>query len=187
MAEYDFDHPKWVKKNNKSFRIFDHDKDGKVDYYEFTKMLRDVKEACKPSKEELKIAYEIIDDIAKELGIEEGNPGVGIEEWVASRSKFGVEEIAREKRGEPMKFKSFQKALFGIMDTNKDDHLSLEELTVVCKIHAEATDAQCKNAFDILDKNQNGEISCEEFVDTYFEMFFSINDINLFGDGYMES
>ena len=187
MAEYDFNHPNWIQKSQRTFRMFDRNRDGKVDYNEFTKVLRDIEGACKPSKEEMIIAYEIVDDITKEIGIGSNDPGISMEEWVARLQRFGAEEIARGKCGEPLKFKRFHSALFNIVDTNKDGHLSLEELTVMCKIHVDATDAQCKNAFDTLDKNHNGEISRKEYVDTYFELFFSINNINLYGNNFIDS
>ena len=95
--EYDFDHPKWIKKAKRTFTMFDmNSKDGRVDYQDFTSMLRDVAAICKPSKAELENAYRILEKIANEIGIGPNDMGQNLEEWIEATRKFGTAELARE-------------------------------------------------------------------------------------------
>ena len=158
-------------------------KDGIVDFLDFSSMLRDVA-VCNPSKAELDNAYEILTSIAIELGFGPNKPGLNVNQWIVAKQKFGIAELARNKRGEPMLFKAFHSVMFDIVDTNKDGWVTLEEFTVMCQAHARVDDAKCKIAFDIIDQNKDGVLSRKEYVDTYFDFFFSNNDINLFGDNH---
>ena len=106
VIEYDFNHPKWIKKATRTFAMFDmNSKDGRVDYQDFSSILRDVAAMCKPSKAELENGYRILEKAAKEIGIGPNDMGLNLEEWIEGTRKFGTAELAREARGEPMMFK----------------------------------------------------------------------------------
>ena len=185
MSVYDFNHPIWIKKARKAFKMFDQNKDGRVDFEEFTSMVKSV-QVCNPTKEEYEIALSTVSKAANEIGMFPDKPGLTIEEWVTNFGNFGANELAREKRGEQMLFKKAQKAFFNIVDMNKDGHVSLEELSIWLKAHAKVGDDAVKIAFDVIDIDKNGEISEEEFVTTYHDFWFSTKIINLFGDAFEE-
>ncbi|XP_064399153.1 luciferin-binding protein-like [Halichondria panicea] len=71
-------------------------------------------------------------------------------------------------------------ALFDVIDTNGDGHISVEEFKVYLKVVAPGvTEDQDKHAFDVIDADKNGEISREEFLAAAEDFFIGVEETEL--------
>ena len=64
-----------------------------------------------------------------------------------------------------------------------DGFVSRDELAVWLKLHIPSCqEKNVDNAFQTIDANKDGKISAQEFVDCYFDFWYSTKMINLFGN-----
>ncbi len=71
-------------------------------------------------------------------------------------------------------------ALFDVIDTNGDGHISVEEFKVYLKVVApDVTEDEAKHAFDVIDADKNGKISWEEFLAAVEEFFCGVEETEL--------
>ena len=99
-------------------------------------------------------------------------------EKAARQVSDAILSMSREERTAMVR--NIHGPLFGIIDTNNDGLISLEEFKVFFYvITPESSEADIVNSFSLVDKDRNGEISQEEFLSAAEDFFNGVEETDV--------
>ena len=115
--------------------------------------------------------YDALREFWREAGIVPGKK-MTKDEMVSHWCQFAERELKRKHSGEETVQRKACIAMFEVIDTNDDGTLSLKELTTFLKAWGhDKTVAETE--FKIIDKNKNGKIEKEEYLDYCHKFWLS--------------
>ena len=154
----------------------DINKDGFISREDYEIMSKRLTEYSKVTEEQAKRIHDTVLVIADSIKLT-GDTKYPVEQFAAKISQAILGSTPENNRGGLHKSHN---ALFDVIDTNNDGHISVEEFKVYLKVVApDVTEDQAKHAFDVIDANKNGEISREEFLAAAEEFFCGVEETEL--------
>ena len=154
----------------------DINKDGFISREDYEIMSKRLTEYSKVTEEQAKKICDAVLVIADSIKLT-GDTKYPVEQFAAKISQAILGNTPEKNRGG---LQNSHNALFDVIDTNGDGHISVEEFKVYLKVVApDVTEDQAKHAFDVIDANKNGEISREEFLAAAEEFFCGVEETEL--------
>ena len=109
------------------------------------------------------------------------------EKWIQLCAVNAIAEKERMKKGEETGTSKVYNAIFDIVDKNHDGYVTLDEYKTVMESSDTGPEA-AEATFAVLDKNKNGKIERQEFIDGTVKFWCDLNEQDstkgMFGDRY---
>ena len=154
----------------------DINKDGFISREDYEIMSKRLSEYSKVTEEQAKKIRDSLLAVADSIKLT-GDAKYPVKEFAANVSLAILGSTRENMRTE---LHNSHNALFDVIDTNSDGHVSVEEFKVYLKVVApEVTEDQAKHAFDVIDADKNKEISREEFLAGAEDFFLGVEETEL--------
>ena len=175
---------KWVKRISEIYDNTDTDKNGHISNADILKFADNLaKETDRP--EMITKLREVMLEWAAAMGLEEGVKA-NKQQFLKMVAAMAVSENAKVKRGEKSLLYKFYNALFDVVDVNHNGTITLNEFKVVMKAY-NYDEEMSEASFAAMDKNKNGKIERDEFIETEFKFWFSLDEpdvLRILGDKF---
>ena len=175
---------KWVKRISEMYDDTDTDKNGYISNTDILKFADNLaKETDCP--EMITKLREVMLEWAAAMGLEEGVKA-NKQQFLKMVAEMAVSENAKVKRGEKTLLYKLDNALFDVVDANHDGTITLNEFKVVMKAY-NYDEELSEASFAAMDKNKNGKIERDEFIETEFKFWFSLDEpdiLRILGDKF---
>lgn len=161
----------WIKKMKQQFDGFDKNKNGFLSQDDWIAWVNNLKTVLKVSDEKVKEIRELHLRYASLLGAV--RPGVQVtqDEFIKAAAKFA----ANEKESKAL-LAEMNRAMFDVLDTNKDGTVSLTEYSKL--LESQGMDpGVAKTVFDSVDANHNGKIEVKELFALSEKFWFTCDPI----------
>ena len=162
------DSPVWINRMKIRFNSMDLDKDGISNENDIIQVARSV--SAKLADASPEVEREMFEKMKKSTayGVVAVNPnGVNVDEYIEGMKKFSNLPDAKERINE------LANITFGLVDTNKDGVLSLEELYEYGRNVLMMEEDMYGLVFEVMDLNKDGVIDFEEFRTMLEKMYLS--------------
>ena len=166
---------KWERRISQMFDDTDIDKNGYISTADFMKFADNLaKETGRPDSDLITKLRGVMMEWAAAIGIKEGVKATK-QEYLKLMATMAVSENAKVKRGEKSLIYKLDNALFDVVDVNHDGNITLNEYKLVMKAF-NLDEASSEAGFNAIDRNKNGKIDRNEFIETEFKFWFSLDD-----------
>ena len=165
---------KWVRRISQMFTDTDVDKNGYVSVADFIKFVDNLAKEAPDRPDLITKLRAVMVEWAAAIGIKEGIKA-SKQEYLKLMAAMAVSENAKVKRGEKSLIYKLDNALFDVVDVNHDGNITLNEYKLVMKAF-NLDEASSEAGFAAVDKNKNGRIERNEFIETEFKFWFSLDD-----------
>ena len=162
------DSPVWINRMKIRFNSMDLDKDGISNENDIIQVARSV--SAKLANASPEVEREMFEKMKKSTayGVVAVNPnGVNVDGYIEGMKKFANLPDAKERINE------LANITFGLVDTNKDGVLSLEELYEYGRNVLMMEEDMYELVFEVMDLNKDGVIDLEEFRTMLEKMYLS--------------
>lgn len=165
---------KWVRRISQMFHDTDVDMNGYISIADFMKFADNLAREAPDHPDLITNLRAVMVEWASAIGIKEGVKA-SKEDYLKLMAAMAVSENAKVKRGEKSLIYKVDNALFDVVDVNHDGNITLNEYKLVMKAF-NLDEASSEAGFAAVDRNKNGKIDRNEFIETEFKFWFSLDD-----------
>lgn len=168
MEKQLLENPFWNKKLDRALKIRDVDKDGVISRSDFELTLKRFSQVEGISQERLATYRRHVEEMCTKWGLTDASKSLSYDEMKRITAKIAEDQNKRELFTD----------LFNLLDTNQDGDISFTEWQTFYRCMGVDL-AYAKASFDAVDRNGDGGISRDEFLDYHCEFLFSTeNNLN---------